>query len=89
MRGRRGGCGGGPQELPQLKQFPKPRRRNRYLACQRAGVGPRFTEWDGVGTPTAFVISKNLTRRHLNTSQRAMIAAKLAKMPPHRPSLNK
>ena len=53
---------------------------NRQAACLRAGVEPQFTEWDGVGTPEAFVISKNLKRRHLNVSQRAMIAAKLATM---------
>ena len=54
--------------------------RNRDRACQRAGVEPRFTEWDGVGTPEAFVISNNLIRRHLTASQRAMIAAKSANM---------
>lgn len=37
----------------------------------------KFIEWDGRGTEVAFVISKNLTRRHLDTSQRAMVAAKL------------
>ena len=31
------------------------------------------------------VISKNLKRRHLNESQRAMVAAKLTNMPAHRP----
>jgi ParB-like chromosome segregation protein Spo0J len=56
--------------------------RNRYRACQAAGVEPRFEEFDG-GDPTAFVVSKNINRRHLNVSQRAMIAAKLATIPPH------
>jgi len=42
-------------------------------------VEPRFVEWDGDGTPEAFVVSENLRRRHLNESQRAMIAAKIAK----------
>ena len=50
------------------------------LACQRAGVAPRFTEWDGVGTPEAFVISKNLHRRHLTTRQRSAIAAEIVNM---------
>lgn len=36
-------------------------------------------EWDGDGNPEAFVVSENLHRRHLNESQRAMIAAKIAK----------
>lgn len=52
--------------------------RNRFLACQRLGIEPKAIEWDGVGTIEAFVVSKNLHRRHLNESQRAMIAAKLA-----------
>lgn len=52
--------------------------RNRFLACQRLGIEPKSVEWDGVGTIEAFVVSKNLHRRHLNESQRAMIAAKLA-----------
>ena len=51
--------------------------RNRYRACIRAKVEPRFVEWDCVGTPESFVISKNLARRHLTAGQRAMIAAKL------------
>jgi len=38
--------------------------------------------------PLAFVISKNLKRRHLNESQRAMVASKLAGMSPGRPAKN-
>jgi hypothetical protein len=49
--------------------------RNRLRACEIAKVEPRFVEWDGVGSPLAFVLSRNLHRRHLNESQRAMIAA--------------
>ena len=54
--------------------------RNRYLAWRRVGVEPRYQEWDGIGTLVSFVVSLNLKRRHLNESQRAMIAAKLANM---------
>lgn len=52
--------------------------RNRYHACQQIGAKPATVKWDGKGTPVAFVISANLRRRHLNESQRAMIAKRLA-----------
>jgi hypothetical protein len=55
--------------------------RNRYRACRDAAVAPRFTEWDGKGSPLDFVVSMNLRRRHLSNGQRAMIAAKLANLP--------
>jgi phage N-6-adenine-methyltransferase len=54
--------------------------RNRYQACLEIGVKPRFREWDGVGSLTAFVVSLNLHRRHLTESQRGMVAARLANM---------
>ena len=53
--------------------------RNRYRACMTAGVEPRFRDFDG-DDPLAFVVSMNVQRRHLNESQRAMVAARLANM---------
>lgn len=54
--------------------------RNRYRACNLAGVDCRFEIYKG-DDALAFAISKNLKRRHLSESQRAMVAAKLANMP--------
>jgi ParB-like chromosome segregation protein Spo0J len=54
--------------------------RNRFRACQRAGVEPQYRELDDSNDPTTHVVSANLHRRHLSESQRAMAAAKLAKL---------
>jgi hypothetical protein len=51
--------------------------RNRYNACLAAGVEPVFTPFRG-DDPVRFVLAANVRRRHLNESQRALIAAKLA-----------
>jgi len=53
--------------------------RNRATACQRLGIEPDTIEYIG-GDPVAFVLTKNVLRRHLTESQRAMAADKLANM---------
>ena len=63
--------------------------RNRYRACGRAGVEPRFQTYIGPDDSILpFVVSLNLHRRHLNESQRAMVAGRLAGMGKGRPSEN-
>ena len=51
--------------------------RHRYLACLQAGVEPQFVVVPHGCDLNALVISLNLRRRHLNESQRAMVAARL------------
>ena len=50
--------------------------RNRYLACQDLGIKPKLKKWKPVNSNELvdFVISLNLKRRHLNTSQKALVA---------------
>lgn len=52
--------------------------RNRYRACEATGVTPQYETWRGEGSEVAYVLSLNLARRHLDESQRAMVAARLA-----------
>ena len=54
--------------------------RNRYLACLAASVEPRFTKWQGEDALPELALSLNLHRRHLNESQRALVAGRLAKL---------
>jgi hypothetical protein len=53
--------------------------RNRFRACEIANVLPQFVDYEGAD-PVAFVVSKNLRRRHLSPSQKAMAAADLAQL---------
>ena len=54
--------------------------RNRYKACCELGIAPLVEQWNGDGSLVSFVVSLNLNRRHLDTSQRAMVAARLANL---------
>lgn len=54
--------------------------RNRFKACAIAGVEPTYEEWDGKGSMVSYVVSRNLYRRHMSESQRAMVAAQIATM---------
>jgi len=56
--------------------------RNRFEACQLVGVEPEYGEYDE-DEPLKYVISQNLHRRHLNESQRAVVASRLANMEKH------
>jgi hypothetical protein len=50
---------------------------NRYRACRMAGVKPRTEEFNPKTTkrsPSEFVLSRNLRRRHLSVGQKAAIA---------------
>lgn len=53
--------------------------RNRYLACQKLGIEPKTEEYTG-SDPLKYVLSKNLHRRHLTTTQRADIADEIANL---------
>jgi N6-adenosine-specific RNA methylase IME4 len=48
--------------------------RNRWRACEAIGVTPRTVPWDGEGSPTAYVLSVNLCRRHLTPTQKSFVA---------------
>ena len=52
--------------------------RNRYLACVRAEVQPKFKIFKG--DPASLVSSLNIQRRHLEPGQRALFAAELCKL---------
>lgn len=55
--------------------------RNRLKACEQLGIRPVTKRYDGDDI-VQYVVSHNLHRRHLNDSQRAVIAAKIASRRP-------
>jgi ParB-like chromosome segregation protein Spo0J len=69
--------------------------RNRYRACTALGAEPVTVEFEElvsagkikINNPVRYVMSMNIHRRHLNASQRALIAAEIANLSvgnPHR-----
>jgi len=52
--------------------------RRRERGCRRAGIVPRYTQFNGTEEEALIlVVSKNLHRRHLGEGERALIAGKL------------
>jgi ParB-like chromosome segregation protein Spo0J len=48
---------------------------HRYQACKKAGIEPKVTEWTGTEEELLkYIFSKNFNRRHLDASQKAMVA---------------
>jgi hypothetical protein len=65
--------------------------RNRYRACQIAGVKPQTEDFDAKATkrsPEELVLSRNLRRRHLTVGQKAAIALDWSELSPE-PERNK
>lgn len=53
--------------------------RNRYKACQELGIAPELRNYQGT-KPLEFVLSLNLARRHLNSSQCAFVALEVERV---------
>ncbi len=65
--------------------------RNRYLACKIAGVEPVLKALEfpgGEAEALAYVISRNLKRRHLDAQQRAKVLQNLRSLPQWRNASN-
>jgi len=54
--------------------------RNRHRACIETETKPTFRTWSGEGSLVGFVVSMNLHRRHLTSSQRAAVAVDILPM---------
>jgi len=75
----------GPLEPIMLYQGKVLDGRNRYRSCLRLKIKPPFVEFKGDDAAAyAFVISKNIHRRHLSNKQKRDLIAKLLKANPER-----
>jgi ParB-like chromosome segregation protein Spo0J len=66
--------------------------RNRYAACKIAGVEPVIKSIEfpgGDAEALAYVVSRNLKRRHLNAPQRTEVIRKLRELPQWRDASNR
>lgn len=54
--------------------------RHRFEACEELNIAPTFREWNGQGSLIQFVVSLNLSRRHLDSSQRAALSIKIRRL---------
>lgn len=50
---------------------------NRYRACERLGIEPEHRELPEGTDPLQYVVDMNVRRRHMDTSQRAMLATEM------------
>gem|GEM_PF-2869218 len=53
--------------------------RNRLASCELAGVEPKAVRYDG-GDPAGYALAVNITRRHLSTGARAIVAAQASRL---------
>lgn len=54
--------------------------RHRHRACLEASITPQYRAWDGNGSLVGFVVSLNLNRRHLTSSQKAVVALEVERL---------
>ncbi|MFZ4440331.1 MAG: DUF5131 family protein [Syntrophales bacterium] len=50
---------------------------HRYQACKELGIDARGRTWEGGMDPVAYVVTKNIHRRHLSAGQKAIAATKV------------
>lgn len=50
---------------------------NRYRACEKLGIEPEYRELPEDADPLQYVVDMNIRRRHMDVSQRAMLATEM------------